>query len=321
MCGSVRFEVSEPPLYAGYCHCTRCQRRTGTAASVSARVAPGSLHVTRGAELVKAYEPPDGFHKLFCSECGSALWSQHPEDVNVLSVRLGAFDDDPGVRRARALPGAPAPALTSHPAPTPQLRQIQDGDASARERDRAPALLLAEDAVDGRARRPRHRGDVFLCQRNHCLSVPGAIGLRELQQAASHTRVCVDVVRFDEPVARAPKLVREQAKENVLHPRVLALEPQEIVAEDGPRFPVLERGDRGRAPGTRLQHGQLAEGAAGPHHVEEHLVAERRHHASAEAAANDEMERVGRVLSVEDDFAASKRPSARDREQLADVVG
>jgi hypothetical protein len=98
MCGGVRFEVTERPLFAGYCHCTRCQRRTGTASSVSARIAPGSLRVVRGGELIAAYEPPDGFHKLFCSACGSALWSRHPEDPDVVSVRLGAFDGDPGVR-------------------------------------------------------------------------------------------------------------------------------------------------------------------------------------------------------------------------------
>jgi len=98
MCGGVRFEVTEPPAYAGYCHCRRCQRRTGTAASISARIAPGSLRIVEGEELIKAYEPEDGFHKLFCSVCGSALWSRHPTDPDVISVRLGAFDDDPGVR-------------------------------------------------------------------------------------------------------------------------------------------------------------------------------------------------------------------------------
>jgi len=41
MCGGVRFEVDEPLVSASYCHCTRCQRRTGTAASASARIAPG----------------------------------------------------------------------------------------------------------------------------------------------------------------------------------------------------------------------------------------------------------------------------------------
>jgi hypothetical protein len=98
LCGGVRFEVFEPLVSAGYCHCTRCQRRTGTAASASARIAPGSLRIVAGEDLIKAYEPPDGYAKLFCSACGSALWSQNPADPEVISVRLGAFDDDPGIR-------------------------------------------------------------------------------------------------------------------------------------------------------------------------------------------------------------------------------
>jgi hypothetical protein len=98
LCGGVRFEVDEPPISAGYCHCTRCQRRTGTAASVQARIVPGSLRVVSGEELVRAFEPEDGFPKEFCSACGSALWSRNPDNPDALSVRMGAFDEDPGVR-------------------------------------------------------------------------------------------------------------------------------------------------------------------------------------------------------------------------------
>jgi hypothetical protein len=98
LCGGVRFEVTEPLLSAGYCHCTRCQRRSGTAASPQARVAPRSLRLTGGEELLRTYAPPDGFAKVFCSACGSALWSRHPEQPDRLSVRLGAFDGDPGIR-------------------------------------------------------------------------------------------------------------------------------------------------------------------------------------------------------------------------------
>jgi hypothetical protein len=100
LCGGVRFEVDEPLVSAGYCHCTRCRRRTGTAASVQARVAPGSLRVTAGQRLVSTYEPPIGFAKAFCSVCGSALWSRGQDDPAVVSVRLGAFDADPGIRPA-----------------------------------------------------------------------------------------------------------------------------------------------------------------------------------------------------------------------------
>ena len=98
MCGGIRFEVTEPPVSAGWCHCTRCQRRTGTAGSISARLAPGSLRILQGEELLRAWTPPGGFAKVFCSECGSQMWSQSTTDPEVISVRFGAFDSDPGVR-------------------------------------------------------------------------------------------------------------------------------------------------------------------------------------------------------------------------------
>jgi hypothetical protein len=97
-CGAVRFEVAQPPVSASYCHCTRCQRRTGTAASPQARVAPGSFRVTAGEEHVRAWAPDEGFEKLFCGLCGSALYSRNQRDPSVISVRFGAFDQDPGIR-------------------------------------------------------------------------------------------------------------------------------------------------------------------------------------------------------------------------------
>jgi hypothetical protein len=98
LCGGVRFEITAPLGGASYCHCSRCRRRTGTAASVQARIDGDSLRFISGEGLVKAYGPPSGFEKLFCSECGSSLFSRNPSDHSQMSVRLGAFDDDPGVR-------------------------------------------------------------------------------------------------------------------------------------------------------------------------------------------------------------------------------
>jgi hypothetical protein len=98
LCGGVRFQLDAPPVVASYCHCRRCQRRTGAAYSAQARIAPGSLRITQGEGLVRTYRPPDGFAKMFCEACGSALWSQSPDDPDVISVRLGAFDADPGIR-------------------------------------------------------------------------------------------------------------------------------------------------------------------------------------------------------------------------------
>jgi hypothetical protein len=94
----VRYEIDEPLVSASYCHCTRCQRRSGTAAAPSARIAPGSLRIVAGEELVRCWQPDDGFAKCFCSNCGGALWSRDPQDAERIAVRLGTFDGDPGIR-------------------------------------------------------------------------------------------------------------------------------------------------------------------------------------------------------------------------------
>jgi hypothetical protein len=98
-CGAVRFEVTKPLVSARYCHCTRCQHRTGTAASASARVVPGSFRILQGEDRIRAWRPEGGAEKWFCGDCGSALFTHHPDDPpDDVAVRLGAFDDDPGVR-------------------------------------------------------------------------------------------------------------------------------------------------------------------------------------------------------------------------------
>jgi len=99
LCGGVRFEVSEPLLGALYCHCTRCQRRTGTGFSISALTAAGSFRLLTGEDLVRSWDPGDGgWVKAFCSRCGSQLFAANPENPELVAVRMGTIDGDPGVR-------------------------------------------------------------------------------------------------------------------------------------------------------------------------------------------------------------------------------
>jgi len=98
-CGGVRYEVSQPFVSSNYCHCTRCQRRTGTAASANARTAEGAFRVVQGEELVKCWDPGGGgFRNCLCSNWGSALYSCNPETKSDVAVRLGTVDGDPGIR-------------------------------------------------------------------------------------------------------------------------------------------------------------------------------------------------------------------------------
>ncbi len=97
-CGAVRFEVTAPLVSARYCHCTRCQRRTGTAASINAAVVPGSFRIVEGEDRLRAWKPEGGGEKWFCGDCGSALFTRDLADRERVGVRFGAFDEDPGVR-------------------------------------------------------------------------------------------------------------------------------------------------------------------------------------------------------------------------------
>jgi hypothetical protein len=122
-CGAVRFEVWAPLVAANYCHCSRCQRRSGTGASANARPEPGSFRIVAGENRLRAWRPPNGFKKWFCGDCGSALFSRSPHDVDQMAIRLGAFDGDPGIRpslrqftaSAAAWEAIPDDGLPRHP--------------------------------------------------------------------------------------------------------------------------------------------------------------------------------------------------------------
>lgn len=96
-CAVVRFEVTEPLLDAVYCHCTRCQKRTGTAFQASAKATPGSVRVTAGADALREWTP-GGLAKTFCGLCGAHLFARVPGGGEIRAVRMSAFDSDTGVR-------------------------------------------------------------------------------------------------------------------------------------------------------------------------------------------------------------------------------
>jgi hypothetical protein len=123
LCGAVRYEITAPFVSAGYCHCTHCQRRTGTGSSANGRVPQEGFRLLAGNERLKAFQPPSGVPKLFCTECGSALFSGNPLTDPEVAVRLGTLDGDPGIRPLRrqftasAAPWEPIPddGLERHP--------------------------------------------------------------------------------------------------------------------------------------------------------------------------------------------------------------
>jgi hypothetical protein len=97
-CGAVRFEVTAPFQTAGYCHCKRCQRRSGTMWTLNGTVAAEAFAIVQGADAIRTWRPPDGQPKSFCAHCGGHLFSGDPDRQATVGVRFGAVDGDPGIR-------------------------------------------------------------------------------------------------------------------------------------------------------------------------------------------------------------------------------
>jgi hypothetical protein len=56
------------------------------------------LRFVQGEDRLRSWIPDGGFEKLFCGDCGSALFSRQPGTTEMRGVRLGSIDGDPGVR-------------------------------------------------------------------------------------------------------------------------------------------------------------------------------------------------------------------------------
>jgi hypothetical protein len=101
LCGGVRIEISGKVGPLVYCHCTRCQKASGTAFGANADVRAQYWRLAAGDELIREFESSPGVWRAFCQRCGSPLYSRRTAAPDTFRVRLGILDGDPG-RRALA---------------------------------------------------------------------------------------------------------------------------------------------------------------------------------------------------------------------------
>lgn len=97
LCGAVRYEVREAPRTIYVCHCGMCRKASGSAFAANMLVARSGFAVVAGQSLLKGYPSSPGEQRHFCTQCGSPVYSQSDLRPEVVSVRCGTLDDDPGI--------------------------------------------------------------------------------------------------------------------------------------------------------------------------------------------------------------------------------
>jgi hypothetical protein len=101
LCGKVRYSADAEPIFTGVCHCTNCQKGTGTAFSVVVALPKPALSV-QGALTTFQGRGDSGksTYRRFCPECGSAVIDEAEVMPDVSMIMAGTLDDASWVKPA-----------------------------------------------------------------------------------------------------------------------------------------------------------------------------------------------------------------------------
>ena len=109
MCGSITYSCDAEPVTTAVCHCTECQRQTGTAFSIVVGLPADALDV-KGDTLAmfKTVGEASGgeTQRNFCSACGAPVFSTSPLAPGVVLIKAGSLDDASWVAPAMRPPKA-----------------------------------------------------------------------------------------------------------------------------------------------------------------------------------------------------------------------
>jgi hypothetical protein len=98
-CGQVRYRLLDKPMRVHCCHCTDCQRHTGSAFVLNAIIEASAIKILRGK--LKAVPVPRAFgtHDIYrCPKCNVALWSVYGGRSQIRFVRVGTLDHPSAIR-------------------------------------------------------------------------------------------------------------------------------------------------------------------------------------------------------------------------------
>jgi hypothetical protein len=96
----VRLRITGKLGPAGFCHCSQCRKANGSAFASNAPVRARYLEIAAGRERIREFESSPGKFRAFCSRCGSPVYSRRDSEPELLRLRLGLLDGDPGRRPA-----------------------------------------------------------------------------------------------------------------------------------------------------------------------------------------------------------------------------
>jgi hypothetical protein len=96
-CGEVRYRLASEPLFVHCCHCTRCQRQTGSAFVINVLIETERVELLAGEPEMVPVPRAGKKQKIWrCPACQIAVYSQYTTP-RIRFVRAGTLDDPASV--------------------------------------------------------------------------------------------------------------------------------------------------------------------------------------------------------------------------------
>ena len=96
LCGAVRYHLKGDPAMVAVCHCSACQKNTGSAFSVNIAMPKDTVGI-EGDSLVtyEEHTNTDGapFFRSFCCRCGSPICGHGDAYPGLIFIKAGTLDD------------------------------------------------------------------------------------------------------------------------------------------------------------------------------------------------------------------------------------
>lgn len=93
LCGGITYEYDGELTEVAVCHCNQCKRAQGTPFATNAPIAFNKFKVLSGEQLLKSFYSSSNKRRVFCSNCGSPIFSQRSDMPDTIRLRVGTITE------------------------------------------------------------------------------------------------------------------------------------------------------------------------------------------------------------------------------------
>ena len=96
-CGRIRYRLNAAAKMLYTCHCTDCQKQSGSAVGLSLRMDPTDVEFLRGGDRLRLWDTRGEVGAIkrcaFCPDCGTRLYHGGEDPAAPVSIKAGSLDD------------------------------------------------------------------------------------------------------------------------------------------------------------------------------------------------------------------------------------